>query len=79
MGLAISFSLLLILAIPLGLRPAWTWLLLPIPLITLQILGFALGLLFGTLNFGLWQEWWLALGGLVVLIVQLNAPPRAAA
>jgi hypothetical protein len=36
-------------------------------------------LLFGTLNFGLWQEWWLALGGLVVLIVQLNAPPRAAA
>lgn len=36
-------------------------------------------LLFGTLNFGLWQEWWLALGALVVLIVQLNAPPRTAA
>jgi len=36
-------------------------------------------LLFGTLNFGLWQEWWLALGGMVVLIVQLNAPPRSTA
>lgn len=36
-------------------------------------------LLFGTLNFGLWQEWWLALGGMVALVVQLNAPPRASA
>lgn len=36
-------------------------------------------LLFGTLNFGLWQEWWLAVGGLVALMVQLNAAPRAAA
>ncbi len=36
-------------------------------------------LLFGTLNFGLWQEWWLALGGMVALIVQLNAPTRAPA
>jgi O-antigen ligase len=34
----------------------------------------AVYLLFGTLNFGLWQEWWLAVGALVVLVAQLNAP-----
>src|SRR5690348_8620155 len=50
LGLAISFSLLLIVALSLGQRPAWTWVLLPIPLICMQLLGFALGLLCGTLN-----------------------------
>jgi ABC-type polysaccharide/polyol phosphate export permease len=50
LGLAISFSLLLAVALLLGLRPNWYWLLLPIPLAALQLLGFALGLLFGTLN-----------------------------
>jgi lipopolysaccharide transport system permease protein len=50
LGLAISFSLLLAVALILGLRPSVYWLLLPIPLILLQVLGFALGLLFGTLN-----------------------------
>ncbi|HEY0437257.1 MAG TPA: O-antigen ligase family protein [Phenylobacterium sp.] len=33
----------------------------------------AVYLLFGTLNFGLWQEWWLAVGALVVMTVRLNA------
>lgn len=50
LGLAISFSLLLAVALCLGQRPAWPWLLLPIPLICMQFLGFALGLLCGTLN-----------------------------
>jgi lipopolysaccharide transport system permease protein len=50
LGLAISFSLLLAIALALGLKPNPYWLLLPIPLVMLQVLGFALGLLFGTLN-----------------------------
>jgi lipopolysaccharide transport system permease protein len=50
LGLAISFSLLLAVALALGLQPNRYWLLLPIPLVMLQVLGFALGLLFGTLN-----------------------------
>lgn len=50
LGLAISFSLLLVVSLALGLRPTWHWWLLPIPLIALQLLGFGLGLLCGTLN-----------------------------
>lgn len=50
LGLAISFSLLLVAAVFLGRPPSWEWLLLPIPLICMQFLGFALGLLCGTLN-----------------------------
>ena len=50
LGLVISFSLLLIVALCLGQRPSWQWLLLPIPLICMQSLGFGLGLLCGTLN-----------------------------
>jgi lipopolysaccharide transport system permease protein len=50
LGLAISFSLLLVISLSLGLRPRWQWLLLPVPLLSLQALGFALGLLGGTLN-----------------------------
>lgn len=50
LGLAISFSLLLVAALFLGRPPAWEWLLLPIPLVCMQLLGFALGLLCGTLN-----------------------------
>lgn len=50
LGLAISFSLLLIVSLALGLRPTWHWLLLPVPLVALQLLGFGLGLLCGTLN-----------------------------
>ena len=50
LGLAISFSLLLVVSLALGLRPTWHWWLLPVPLISLQLLGFGLGLLCGTLN-----------------------------
>ena len=50
MGLAISFSLLLAVSLALGLRPRLAWLLLPVPLLSMQALGFSLGLLCGTLN-----------------------------
>jgi ABC-type polysaccharide/polyol phosphate export permease len=50
LGLVISFSLLIVLSLVLGLRPMWTWLLLPIPLVSLQLMGFGVGLLLGTLN-----------------------------
>ena len=50
LSLSINFVLLLIVALILGWQPAWTWLLLPIPLILLQGLGFGTGLLLGTLN-----------------------------
>src|SRR5688572_20673095 len=50
LGLVISFSLLLAISLALGLRPTVQWLLLPLPLLSLQVFGFALGLLCGTLN-----------------------------
>ena len=50
LGLGISFGLLLILTPLLGLRPRWQWLLLPVALVSMQLLGFGLGLLLGTLN-----------------------------
>jgi ABC-type polysaccharide/polyol phosphate export permease len=49
-SLGINFALLLIVAIALGWSPAWTWLLLPIPLISLQAMAFGIGLLLGSLN-----------------------------
>ena len=36
-------------------------------------------LLFGAINFGVWQEWWLGLGALVAVIAALTAPTAAAA
>ncbi|MFL5298347.1 MAG: O-antigen ligase family protein [Phenylobacterium sp.] len=33
----------------------------------------AVYVLFGSLNFGLWQEWWLAMGALVAMLAVLNA------
>lgn len=50
LGLAISFVLLLVISLALGLRPTWHWLLLPVALASMQVLGFGLGLLCGTLN-----------------------------
>lgn len=50
LGLAISFSLLVVISLLLGLQPTWHWLLLPLPLLSLQIIGFGIGLMFGTLN-----------------------------
>jgi len=49
-GLGISFSLLLVISLLVGRPPTAWWLLLPIPLIALQALGFGLGLLLGTIN-----------------------------
>jgi hypothetical protein len=34
----------------------------------------AVYLLFGAINFGVWQEWWLALGALVVAFGALLQP-----
>jgi len=36
-------------------------------------------LLFGALNFGVWQEWWLALAALVAAVAGLMSPGPAAA
>ena len=48
--LLMNFVLLICVAVPLGFSPTIYWLLLPIPLISLQALGFGIGLLLGTLN-----------------------------
>ena len=50
LSLGINFALLVAVSLGLGWRPAWTWLLLPVPLVALQCLGFGVGLLLGTLN-----------------------------
>jgi lipopolysaccharide transport system permease protein len=50
LSLGINFVLLLAIAAVLGWTPGWTWLLLPIPLVMMQALGFGFGLLLGTLN-----------------------------
>jgi ABC-type polysaccharide/polyol phosphate export permease len=50
LGLVISFSLLLGISLLVGLKPSVQWLLLPLPLLSLQLTGFGLGLLCGTLN-----------------------------
>jgi len=50
LGLAISFSLLLVICLAVGHQPTIYWLLLPLPLILLQTTGFAIGMLLGTLN-----------------------------
>ena len=50
LGLAISFSLLLLAAPLLGLRPGAAWLLLPLPLLVLMAMGYGVALLCATLN-----------------------------
>ena len=50
LGLAISFALLLLIAPAMGLRPGATWLLLPLPLLAMQVLGYGAALLCATLN-----------------------------
>ena len=50
LGLVISFTLLLLVAPAMGLRPGAAWLLLPLPLLAMQALGYALSLLCATLN-----------------------------
>ena len=58
-NLVISFSLLIVFALCVGQKPTMLWLLVPVPLILLQLLGFAVAMLVGTLNvfFRDMQEW----------------------
>lgn len=49
-GLAISYALLVGLAVALGQPAAWTWLLLPVPLAMLLLTGFGFALGLGTLH-----------------------------
>lgn len=48
--LFISFTLLVFVSFVLGVRPSWHWVLVPIPILLLQVIGFGLGLVVGTLN-----------------------------
>jgi ABC-type polysaccharide/polyol phosphate export permease len=50
LSLSINLVLLIAVALLLGWTPGWTWLLLPVPIILLQCLGFGIGLFLGTLN-----------------------------
>jgi len=69
---AISFILLLAFGLCVGLPPAWTWLLLPLPLVALLALGFAIGMLLSTLNvfFRDIQQW----VGIALQITMWTAP-----
>ncbi|HLL90174.1 MAG TPA: ABC transporter permease [Tepidisphaeraceae bacterium] len=50
LSLMISFTLLIGIALVAGQRPTWHWALLPLPLVSLQVMGLGLGLLLGTIN-----------------------------
>jgi lipopolysaccharide transport system permease protein len=50
LNLGVAFSLLIVISMAFGHQPSITWLLLPIPLVMLQALGFGIGLAVGTLN-----------------------------
>lgn len=49
-NLAISFTILITLALIAGLRPDWHWALIPVVLLMLQAVGFGFGLMFGTIT-----------------------------
>jgi uncharacterized membrane protein len=38
----------------------------------------AVYLLFGFINFGIWQDWWVALGALIAVLAALNRPSTLA-
>jgi lipopolysaccharide transport system permease protein len=48
--MSISVGILVVFALAMGWHPAWTWLLLPVVCALLQMMGFGIGLLLGTLN-----------------------------
>jgi lipopolysaccharide transport system permease protein len=48
--LVFSLTLFMLISLALGVRPTWYWLLLPVPIILLQSIGFGFGLIVGTLN-----------------------------
>ncbi len=50
LNLAVAFGLLMVVSLAFGHGPMLSWLLLPIPLIALQAMGFGIGLVVGTLN-----------------------------
>lgn len=50
MQLGISLLILAAFAMSLGLHPMWTWALLPVVCVLLQMMGFGIGLILGTLN-----------------------------
>lgn len=85
LSLSLNLVLLLVLALVLGWTPGWTWLLLPVPIILLQWLGFGVGLFLGTLNvfFRDIAEWvGIALQLIfwtVPIVYTIDAPPAWAA
>jgi lipopolysaccharide transport system permease protein len=48
--LLVSLGLFMAISLALGVHPTWYWLLLPVPIILLQAIGFGFGLIVGTLN-----------------------------
>jgi len=50
LNLLVAFGLLIVVSVVFGHKPSMAWLLLPIPLIMLQAMGFGIGLLVGTIN-----------------------------
>jgi ABC-type polysaccharide/polyol phosphate export permease len=50
LSLGINYLLLMVVAVLLGVYPSWGWLLLPVPLVMLQLMGFGAGMMLGTLN-----------------------------
>jgi ABC-type polysaccharide/polyol phosphate export permease len=50
LGLVISFGLLAVITLLAGVRPTAWWLLLPLPLLATQVMGFGVSLLLSTLN-----------------------------
>lgn len=49
-GLVLSFTMFIVVAVAAGHRPTWHWVLLPLPMLSLCIIGFGFGLLLGTMN-----------------------------
>jgi lipopolysaccharide transport system permease protein len=66
-SLAISFSLLVLLAMALGHMPSWHWLLLPFPMALLLGLGFGIGMVLGTINAFIRD-----VGQLVPIVIQIG-------
>ena len=66
-NLALSFTILIVVAIVLGDYPSWHWLLLPIPMALLIGMGFGIGMLLGTLNAFIRD-----VGQLVPLLIQMG-------
>jgi len=78
LSLGINYLLLVVIAMVLGFEPTWQWLLLPVPLVLLQLLAFGFGMMLGTLNvffrdIGEWTTIVLQLGMWTLPIVYAEA------